>query len=351
MNHKNLFASVILVALSLACPDLSVKSSYGLESKAANQYPNQREIGSGMNLYDSNLTGANFSKGEKNPSSGMLKNIEFLQSDGRRTYELKKGGLTFQTDFVLVIDTTDSMGASIDSVKSQAALLIDTVFDNGKKDARIGVVGFKDTKNGEPSEVILPFTDDDEFEARKVSAITAINNITVSGGSDSPRTAFNGLRTALNGSIGAWRGAAGVLRIALFTNAAASDGELAGEVTKLAKSIGASISSSPSASLSSGSNITFKLISQAVPTRIIGFSTESGDPFGSPLPPFVPSNEPITPDLTTAEVQIFTIFTGTVGTDTTSLSDIAITNGGAFFTAPTNDELVRQLLEIARPTN
>jgi Ca2+-binding RTX toxin-like protein len=286
-------------------------------------------------------------RGAKNAGSDTLKNIEFLQFDGGKKYELKKRALAFQTDFVLVIDTTGSMGDSIDSVKAQASLLIDAVFAGG--DGRIGVVGFKDTENGEPSQVILPFTDQDDFATRKATAISAINSITVDGGGDLPETDFDGLRTALNGSIGQWRGGAGVLRIALFTDAPAKDGALAGEVTTLAKSIGATISKSSSAVLTGGSVNTFSLAFG----REAAFSPdESNDPNATPIPPFTPSNDPLAPDLTTAEVQIFTIFTGPAGTDTTALSDIAAANGGAFLTAPTNDELVRQLLAIisAPPT-
>jgi Ca2+-binding RTX toxin-like protein len=279
-------------------------------------------------------------RGAKDAGSDTLRNIEFLQFDGGTKYELKKRALAFQTDFVLVIDTTGSMGDSIDSVKAQASLLIDAVFAGG--DGRIGVVGFKDTENGEPSQVILPFTDQDDFATRKATAISAINSITVDGGGDIPETGFDGLRTALNGSIGQWRGGAGILRIALFTDAPAKDGTLASEVTTLAKSIGATISNTSSATLTGGSVSSFSLaFAGGAAAR-----NNPGDPNANPGIPFELSDDLITPDTTTAEVQIFTIFTGPTGTDTTALSDIATANGGAFLTAPTNDELVRQLLAI-----
>jgi Ca2+-binding RTX toxin-like protein len=283
-------------------------------------------------------------RGAKDVGSDTLKNIEFVQFDGGKTYPLKKRGLTFQTDFALVIDTTGSMGDSIDSVKAQAASLIDAVFDNGKGDGRIGVVSFKDAKDGEPSEVILPFTDQDDFQDRKSSAINAINSLSVGGGGDIPETAFDGLRTALDGSIGEWRGGAGVLRIALFTDAPANDDELASQVTALAKSIGATVSKTSSTSLSRASLNTFSLAFDSV-ARTASFVGDD-DPTANPSPPFVISDEPFTPDLTTAEVQIFIIFTGPDGSDTLSLQDIATANGGAFLTAPSNDDLLRQLLAI-----
>ena len=131
------------------------------------------------------------------------------------------------------------MGSSINSVKVQATNLKDSLFAGGTLDSRIGVVGFKDTTNGEPSSVILPFTDQNSFAARKAAAISAIQSITVGGGGDLPETAYDGLRLALDGHMGEWRAGAGILRIALFTDAPAKDGALAGQVTALAKSIGA----------------------------------------------------------------------------------------------------------------
>jgi RTX calcium-binding nonapeptide repeat (4 copies) len=284
-------------------------------------------------------------RGAKDAGFDTLENVEVVQFDGGKTYDLKKGGLTFQTDFALVIDTTGSMGSSIGSVKSQAASLIDAVFAGGNNDGRIGVVGFKDTTNGEPSSAILRFTDQDDFAVRKSSAISAINSISVGGGGDLPETAFDGLRLALNGGIGQWRFGAGALRVALFTDAPAKDGALAGEVTALANSIGATITRRSSLALAGGSVDTFSL-ALAGDTSDITARSGNSDPGFTPLPPFVSSNEPIDPDPTTSQVQIFTIFTGPAGTDTAALSSIASANGGALLTAPTNSDLVNKLFEI-----
>jgi Ca2+-binding RTX toxin-like protein len=275
-------------------------------------------------------------RGAKDAGSDTLKNIEVVQFDGGKTYELKKAGLTFQTDFALVIDTTGSMGSSIGRVKAQAASLIDAVFAGGKNDGRIGVVGFKDTTIGEASRVILPFTDQDDFAARKSAAIAAINGITVGGGGDLPETAFDGLRVALNGSMGQWRFGAGILRIALFTDAAAKDGALAGQVNALASSIGATITRRSSLVRPGGSVDTFSL-------KLGGDGNGLNDDIDLP---FVPSDDPINPDPNTAQVQIFTIFTGPSFVDTSALKDIADSTGGDFLTATTDDELVRKLLEI-----
>ncbi len=301
---------------------------------------NPNPLISGLPQWDGTWTVRDKKFGLTNAGTDRLENIEVLQFDDNKKYELVANGLTFQNDFALVVDTTGSMGSSINSVKVQASSLIDAVFADGN-DGRIGIIGFKDSANGEPSQVILPFTDQDDFATRKSAAIAAINSITVGGGGDTPETALDGLRLALNGSMGQWRFGAGALRIALFTDAPAKDGALASEVTALAQNIGATISTISSVAVSGGAVDTFNLRLADSSSSILGLS---GDPAKEPV--FVSSNEPIDPNPTTAQVQIFTIFTGPAGTDTAALSQIANANGGAFLTAPTNDELVKQLLAI-----
>jgi hypothetical protein len=288
-------------------------------------------------------------RGAKDAGSDTLKNIEVVQFDDGKTYELKKAGLSFQTDFALVIDTTGSMGSSIAEVKAQASSLINAVFADGKNDGRIGVVGFKDTTSGEPSEVILPFTDQDDFADRKSAALAAIDSITVGGGGDLPETAYDGLRVALDGSMGQWRFGAGVLRIALFTDAEAKDTDLADEVNALASSIGVAVTGRSSLRGSGGSVNTFSLAfggdSSSSTEQLFGPS----DPNANPPFPFVPVDDPITPDPTTpttAQVQIFTIFTGGSGVDTSALESIAGSTGGDFLTTTTDEELVDTLLNI-----
>ncbi len=278
-----------------------------------------------------------------------LKNIEFAQFDDpiklgeKKTFKLEKGGLIFQKDVSFVFDTTGSMGSVIASVRAQALSLIDILFADDN-DARIGIVGFKDTANGEPSSIILPFTDQDEFADRKSAAIAALNSITIGGGGDTPESAFDGLKLALNGSMGSWRSSASTRRIVLFTDAPVKDGVLAAEVTALAQNMGATIiSSSPTLAFAGGSVDTFNLSFSGGSSSVAGRDAEGSD---VDLSLFEPTDEPITPDLTPTPIQIFTIFTGPAGTDTAALAQIAKANGGAFLTAPTNDELVKQLLAI-----
>lgn len=121
----------------------------------------------------------------------ILRNIEFAQFEDTLV-PLETSKISFQSDFAVVIDTTGSMGSSIDSVKNQASALITALFDKAP-DSRIAIVGFKDTENGEPSQVILPFTDQVEFADRKAAAITALNSIGVGGSGDWPETDFDGL--------------------------------------------------------------------------------------------------------------------------------------------------------------
>jgi hypothetical protein len=277
-------------------------------------------------------------RGDKTDGADTLRNVEAIQFDGGETYELAKKGLTYQTDFALVIDTTGSMGSSINSVKAQAGALIDAAFAGGAADARIGVVGFKDTTNGEPTQTILSFTDEDVFDDRKAAAQAAINSISVGGGGDTPETAFDGLLAALDGRMGEWRAGAAVLRVALFTDAPAKDGALAAQVSTLAGDIGATISVSASSIGSRGSVDSFTL-SFAGADGATGRNTEG------PAPVFVDSpDDPITPIGGEAQIQIFTI--NTAGATDEDLKAIAEANGGAFLNAPDNDTLIETLLAI-----
>ena len=285
-------------------------------------------------------------RGAKDAGTDTLTNIETVQFDatggGHQTFQLQKKGLTFQTDFAIVIDTTGSMGSSISSVKAVATDLVEAAFADGKADARIGVVTFKDVTNGEPSEVVLPFTDQDDFAARKAAAIAAINGIGLGSGGDIPETAFDGLRLALNGSMGQWRAGAGILRVALFTDAPAKDGYLADEVSALAQSIGATVGGVSSLVGAGGSVDTFNLVfGNGAPGTGEGLYED-----GDPLPPFVLSDEPVTPDANTSQVQIFTIVTGSPSWDTTAFESISTANGGKFLTATDNDALVEALFDI-----
>ena len=295
-------------------------------------------------------------RGTEGAGTDLLVNVEAVQFDGdtagtHETYRLQKNGLTFQTDFAIVVDTTGSMWDDIDSVKSVAADLIDAAFADGNADARIGVVSFKDNTIGEPTTVVLPFTDQDSFAARKTAALAAIDSLGASGGGDLPETAFDGLHKALDGSMGEWRAGAGILRVALFTDAEVKDTYLAAEVTTLAHNIGAVIEDHTSIDALYGSVDTFVLSFDG--------STAAGIvDDGDPMPDFELGDEPMDPETATTLVQIFTIVTGAPsgepGFDTTSLETIAADNGGGYLVAVDNDALVEALfaiIENAPPTD
>jgi Calx-beta domain/Domain of unknown function (DUF4114)/RTX calcium-binding nonapeptide repeat (4 copies) len=304
-------------------------------------------------------------KNGKYPGTDTLKNMERIQFDNNEVYELKPGGLKCQKNITFVIDKTTNtvvfdpdglevakLGitttilSQVEETKAAVSSLINTIFADEDNDVEIGIVGFNDTEIGNPSQVILPFTTQDNFADRKAAALAAISSVTASDGGDIPETPFDGLKLALNGSIGEWRLGAGTRQIFLFTDAPAKDSELAAEVTALAQNIGATITGSSAVALAGGAVNTFNFALNSRTSNLSGLAG-STDPNVDPgnISP-VTAAELIDPNPTTAQVQIFTIFTGPGGTDTATLAQIANANGGAFLTAPTNDELVKQLLAI-----
>ena len=254
--------------------------------------------------------------------------------------------MTYQTDFAFVIDTTGSMGDDIGAVKSQGSTIINALFADDKRDARIGIVGFKDTTIGEPTSIILRFTDQDQFADRKAAALAALNGISVGGGGDLPETPFDGLLKALNGTMGAWRPGASVHRVALFTDASAKDASLASAVAALAANIGATIESSSRAVGTGGTLDTFTLTPVAPAGSNTSERSLSTNPDAEPLPPFVFTDESPTPDTSIANLEIYTIYTGDFGDLDPDLKSIASTTGGTSLVAPTPDDLVNTLLTI-----
>lgn len=278
-------------------------------------------------------------RGAKDEGSDKVLNVEQIRFGNGETFDLKKKGLTYQTDFAFVVDTTGSMGPFIGAVRDQMTAITNALFD-GKTDPRIGVVTFKDETIGEPTNVVLKFTDHDNFDDRKAAAIAAINSIGVGGGGDIPETYYAGLMAALDGRMGDWRPGAGVLRIAGFTDAPAKDGHLLDAVTALANNIGASIGGRSTTMGYTTSITTFELtFNNAAAAR--DPSTE-GDVF----PPYEPADSTIAPDPRTATLEVYTIYTGPTGGSITGLAEIAAATGGKFLTATTPEEIVEALLEI-----
>ncbi|TRT61621.1 MAG: DUF4114 domain-containing protein [Microcystis aeruginosa Ma_QC_C_20070703_M131] len=284
-------------------------------------------------------------RGAANEGEDTITNIEKVMFKGgeTETFNLKKKGLTYQSDFALVIDTTGSMGDDIGAVKTQGTAIINALFADDTKDARIGIVGFKDTTIGEPTSIILKFTDQDQFADRKTAALNALNGIGVSGGGDEPETPFDGLLKALNGTMGNWRPGAGVHRVALFTDAPAKDESLKGAVDALAANIGATITPSSRTVGAGGTLDSFTLT--PINSNASGRSM-SVNPDAQPLPPFEFTEESPTPDTSIANLEIYTIYTGNFGSLDPDLESIATTTGGSSFVAPNPDDLVKTLLTI-----
>jgi Ca2+-binding RTX toxin-like protein len=326
--------------------------------------------------------------GTQGAGTDKLTNIEYAQFDGglfdlgKETVELKKSGLTFQKDLVLAFDTTGSIVASqgtqnIEYLKFLSKNIIAAASIDGN-DVRVGIVEFKDTTNGESSRVVLPFTDQDDLTERQaaVDAVfdnmaegslnyygydkyvdpdrandrwtspwiwgiktnsitatnssTATNNITFTGGGDNPETPFDGLMLALSDSIGEWRYGAGTRQIVLFTDAGAKDTALASKVTTLAHSIGAE-------AVRDGRTYNITASDTSIDTFNLKFNSNLSSSSSAT------ATNSIDIDSTTAEVQIFIVYLGASGTDTTEYSLLTNDNGGAVLTNPTTTELVSKL--------
>lgn len=273
-----------------------------------------------------------------------LEKVRFAGSN--QNYDLTKGGLTFQRDIAFVVDQTGSMSDDVDAVKATAAGIINGLFAGNTIDARIGIVGFRDSTIGEPTTVLLPFTDQDSFADRQAAALSGINSISVSGGGDFPETAFEGLLMALNGTMGSWRVGAGTKQVILFTDASAKDAFLLPTVMSYALDIGATITRSSSAALGTlGAVDTFDLSFVA---GTAGFFPGSED---DPPPVYIPSDDPIQAPGGTAKVQIFTIFIETFISPDPAFIEVSDASGGSVLTAATPEEVVARLLEVISSGN
>jgi len=282
-------------------------------------------------------------RGAKDEGNDSLINIEKVQF-GAQTFDLKARGLTFQTDFAFVVDTTGSMKTEIAGVQAQATALIEALFADGKTDARIGLVSFDDTQFGDPTKVVLPFTDADDFDARKSAALAAINSLgAIGGGTDVDESSFDGLLKALDGSMGEWRVGAGVRRIALFTDAGPKDEDLAPLIKSYADKIGAVVTGGSMVTGAGGSLATYQL-------AFAGDGSDAEEKAlpddGDPLPEFTFRDEPIEPDTTLASVEIYTIFSGRSAIDTVDFAAISGATGGSVLTATGAADQVAALLDI-----
>lgn len=90
-------------------------------------------------------------------------------------------------DIVLVVDSTGSMGAAIDNVKTEMGTIVSTV-QGSQPGAEFAVVDYKDTVDG--AEIFTRRTD---LTSSVSDAQNAVNAITASGGGDTPEAQLNAL--------------------------------------------------------------------------------------------------------------------------------------------------------------
>ncbi|GAB5378280.1 MAG: hypothetical protein AcusKO_47420 [Acuticoccus sp.] len=283
-------------------------------------------------------------RGASDEGNDTWSNIERIQFDDGETFNLAKNGLSFQADYAFVVDQTGSMGDDIAQVQATATDTINNLFNNDKLDARIGIVGFRDNTIGEPTQVLLPFTDQDSFADRKAAAQAGINSLTASGGGDFPETAFDGLLKALDGSMGDWREGAGTKRVVLFTDASAKDAFLAPTVATLAANLGASVTPGLTSSLGDfGSVDTFEFTS--------GGATASIYPTDGEYPPFKPTDTPVSDPGGSGTVQIFTIFVDDFVEPDPDLKMVSDDSGGGVFLVDDPTELVETLTDLIESAN
>jgi len=282
-------------------------------------------------------------RGARDEGADHLINMEKVRF-GNETYDLKAGGLTFQTDIAFVIDTTGSMRESIHSVQLHIDNVMDALFRFHEIDARIAAVSFKDTDYGDPTTVLLPFTDYDSFADRRLEAVNKVRSLTAEGGGpDVAETSFDGLWAAVNGDIGEWRVGAGVRRIVLFTDAPPKDQSMAALVKSYAESVGAAVGSSSFLTGAGGSLATFKVALPGSEANSTSLGVIEDD---DSLPEFVPRDDPTVPDTTLSTIEIYTIFTGPGVVDTQAFEALSQSTGGSLLTAAADDDVVTVLLGI-----
>ena len=117
----------------------------------------------------------------------------------------------------MIIDTTGSMGGTIDAVKNQVAQIVADVRGTNNEPDEYLLVPFNDPDVGQP----FTTADPDAF-------LAAVNGLTADGGDDCPELSQTGLLRA----VGAARSDSSLF---LFTDASAKDGQLAGAVNAAAQ--------------------------------------------------------------------------------------------------------------------
>ncbi|MBP3406936.1 MAG: VWA domain-containing protein, partial [Kiritimatiellae bacterium] len=124
------------------------------------------------------------------------KSYEIL--DGRTTVVQIPAENTKPLDFVFLIDSTGSMGSSINSVKNNAKRLIEEKLSNGARNCRVAIADYRDYP-------MYPYGDSGDyvfklrcgFTTNATTAISALNTITANGGADTPEAVYSALANAI----------------------------------------------------------------------------------------------------------------------------------------------------------
>ncbi|SCF32764.1 VCBS repeat-containing protein [Micromonospora chaiyaphumensis] len=129
-------------------------------------------------------------------------------------------------DLVFVIDTTGSMGGTIQAVKDNVNAVVDQLAA-GTSSYRLAVVSYRDQPSytGDPGDYASRL--DQDFTADTAAVKTAVGNLVADGGADYPESAYSGLETAIKLT---WRSAVRK-EIVLFTDAPAHDPEPVSNLT------------------------------------------------------------------------------------------------------------------------
>lgn len=163
------------------------------------------------------------------------KKFEEFTTDG--TYDIVNGRTTVAqipaentkpVDFVFLIDSTGSMGGSINSVKNNAKRLIQEKLGNGSRNCRVAVADYRDFP-------VSPYGDSGDytfklrcgFTTDATAAINSLSGITANGGNDTPEAVYSAIASCVQGygaALGGWRKEA-VKTIMLMCDAGPHDPE------------------------------------------------------------------------------------------------------------------------------
>lgn len=118
--------------------------------------------------------------------------------NGRTTVTQIPAENTKPLDFVFLIDSTGSMGSSINSVKNNAKRLIEEKLANGARNCRVAIADYRDypmSPYGDSGDYVFKLRCG--FTTNATAAISALNTISADGGADTPEAVYSALANAI----------------------------------------------------------------------------------------------------------------------------------------------------------